>query len=153
MIVTEERRRQVDRRRGPERRSTLDRRGRALRGPNAERPVEHVRNALQLLREVALVGELSTGPSEDLGAECFKTVSSPRDGEGVPEIIGARVTVERVGAATQLVVRELTQTTMKRGRRVVLGRTPGEANRREHARSAPQRLRPWRRSAGCLART
>jgi hypothetical protein len=27
-----------------------------------------VRNALQLLREVALVGELSTGPSEDLGA-------------------------------------------------------------------------------------
>jgi len=68
MIVTEERRRQVDRRRGPERRSTLDRRGRALRGPNAERPVEHVRNALQLLREVALVGELSTGPSEDLGA-------------------------------------------------------------------------------------
>lgn len=33
-----------------------------------ERPVEHVRNALQLLREVALVGELSPGPSDDLGA-------------------------------------------------------------------------------------
>jgi hypothetical protein len=27
-----------------------------------------VRNALQLLREVALVGELSPGPSEDLAA-------------------------------------------------------------------------------------
>jgi hypothetical protein len=67
-IVPEERRRVVDRRRGAERRSTLDRRGRAIRTPNAERPVEHVRNALQLLREVALVGELSPGPSEDLGA-------------------------------------------------------------------------------------
>src|SRR5258705_13437552 len=66
--VAEERRSVVDRRRGSERRSTLDRRGHAARAPNAERPVEHVRNALQLLREVALVGELSPGPSEDLGA-------------------------------------------------------------------------------------
>ena len=66
--VTDERRLVVDRRRGSERRSTLDRRGRATRAPNAERPVEHVRNALQLLREVALVGELSSGPTEDLGA-------------------------------------------------------------------------------------
>src|SRR5919198_2302665 len=70
--VADERRSVVDRRRGSERRSTLDRRGR--RGgeggdtAKAERPVEHVRNALQLLREVALVGELSTGPTEDLGA-------------------------------------------------------------------------------------
>jgi hypothetical protein len=68
MGVVDERRCVVDRRRGSERRSTLDRRGRASRAPNAERPVEHVRNALQLLREVALVGELSSGPSEDLGA-------------------------------------------------------------------------------------
>ncbi len=66
--VMDERRRVVDRRRGAERRSTLDRRGRQSRAPSAERPVEHVRNALQLLREVALVGELSPGPSEDLGA-------------------------------------------------------------------------------------
>jgi hypothetical protein len=70
--VADERRSVVDRRRGSERRSTLDRRGR--RGgeggdtAKAERPVEHVRNALQLLREVALVGELTSGPSEDLGA-------------------------------------------------------------------------------------
>ncbi|HYU10361.1 MAG TPA: hypothetical protein VEK77_13380 [Gemmatimonadales bacterium] len=64
----QERRSVVDRRRGAERRSTLDRRGRESRAPNAERPVEHVRNALQLLREVALVGELTPGPSEDLGA-------------------------------------------------------------------------------------
>jgi len=63
-----ERRSVVDRRRGSERRSTLDRRGRQSRAPNAERPVEHVRNTLQLLREVALVGELSPGPSEDLRA-------------------------------------------------------------------------------------
>jgi hypothetical protein len=67
MVVTEERRAVVDRRRGSERRSTLDRRGRALRSPNAERPVEHVRNALQLLRAVALAGELSPERSEDLG--------------------------------------------------------------------------------------
>jgi hypothetical protein len=67
-VVSQERRRVVDRRRGAERRSTLDRRGRALRQGGSERPVEHVRNALQLLREVALTGELSSGPSEDLGA-------------------------------------------------------------------------------------
>ena len=67
-LVEDERRSIVDRRRGAERRSTLDRRGRGVRSPNAERPVEHIRNALQLLREVALVGELSPGPTEDLGA-------------------------------------------------------------------------------------
>ena len=67
-LVEDERRSIVDRRRGAERRSTLDRRGRGVRSPNAERPVEHVRNALQLLREVALAGELSPGPSEDLSA-------------------------------------------------------------------------------------
>jgi hypothetical protein len=70
-VMPEERRQVVDRRRGPERRSTLERRGRGGRGNRStpvERPVEHVRNALQLLREVALVGELSPGPSEDLGA-------------------------------------------------------------------------------------
>lgn len=67
-VVAPERRRVVDRRRGAERRSTLDRRGRAARAANAERPVEHVRNALQLLREVALAGELTAGPDADLGA-------------------------------------------------------------------------------------
>jgi hypothetical protein len=68
LSISPERRRVVDRRRGAERRSTLDRRGRGTRQSNAERPVEHVRNALQLLREVALAGELSEGPSADLGA-------------------------------------------------------------------------------------
>jgi hypothetical protein len=67
-LVDDERRRVVDRRRGAERRSTLERRGRNARTPNAERPVEHVRNALQLLREVSLLGQLSPGPSTDLGA-------------------------------------------------------------------------------------
>jgi hypothetical protein len=66
--VADERRQVVDRRRGTERRSTLDRRGRSFRRTSGERPVEHVRNALQLLKEVALVGELSPGPSDDLGA-------------------------------------------------------------------------------------
>lgn len=66
--VDEERRQLVDRRTGSERRSTLERRGRPFRMTTSERPVEHVRNALQLLKEVALVGELSPGPSEDLGA-------------------------------------------------------------------------------------
>lgn len=65
---TSERRALVDRRRGAERRSTLDRRGRAARQGVTERPVEHVRNALQLLREVALTGQLTEGPSADLGA-------------------------------------------------------------------------------------
>lgn len=67
-VVAVERRSVVDRRRGSERRSTLDRRGRASRPLGAERPVEHVRNALQLLREVALAGGLSARPSDDLGA-------------------------------------------------------------------------------------
>jgi hypothetical protein len=46
--VTSERRRRVDRRRGPERRSTLDRRIRA-RDHSTESPGEHLRNALQIL--------------------------------------------------------------------------------------------------------
>lgn len=45
-----ERRALVDRRRGPERRSTLERRGRrGSRQPGTESPGEHVRNALQML--------------------------------------------------------------------------------------------------------
>jgi hypothetical protein len=66
--VDDERRQVVDRRTGSERRSTLERRGRPFRTSSSERPVEHVRNALQLLKEVALSGELSPDPSEDLGA-------------------------------------------------------------------------------------
>jgi hypothetical protein len=52
----------VDRRRGAERRSTLERRGRAARRPAVESPGEHLRNALQLLSSLrdadALDGEL-----------------------------------------------------------------------------------------------
>jgi len=51
----------VDRRRGAERRSNARSPRPPIRVPNAERPVEHVRNALQLLREVALVGEFVAG--------------------------------------------------------------------------------------------
>jgi hypothetical protein len=53
----QERRRVVDRRDGAERRSTLERRGRPMRNPSLESPSEHVRNALQLLRELHLIGE------------------------------------------------------------------------------------------------
>ena len=84
-MVGEERRKVVCRRRGAERRSTLDRRGRAPRSVNAERPVEHVRNALQLLREVALVGELSPRPSEDLGAAIDRLYRAVALLEGQPK--------------------------------------------------------------------
>src|SRR5213593_1670041 len=52
-----ERRAVVDRRRGAERRSTLERRGRPRRDPSLEGPGEHLRNALQLLRQLPFVGE------------------------------------------------------------------------------------------------
>src|SRR5882672_6835596 len=47
----------ADRRRGAERRSTLERRGRPPRDPSLEGPGEHVRNALQLLAQVPFDGE------------------------------------------------------------------------------------------------
>src|SRR5437016_7875992 len=47
----------ADRRRGAERRSTLERRGRPPRDPSLEGPGEHLRNALQLLSQVPFVGE------------------------------------------------------------------------------------------------
>lgn len=85
-VVDDERRQIVDRRRGAERRSTLDRRGRRASRPlSVERPVEHVRNALQLLREVALVGELSPGPSEDLGAAIDRLYRAVALLEGPPK--------------------------------------------------------------------
>jgi len=47
----------ADRRRGAERRSTLERRGRPQRDPALEGPGEHLRNALQLLSQLPFVGE------------------------------------------------------------------------------------------------
>lgn len=55
--VSVERRRVVDRRRGAERRSTVERRGRAPRDQSLESPAEHIRNALQLLGQLELVGQ------------------------------------------------------------------------------------------------
>ena len=55
--VFADRRRVVDRRHGAERRSTLERRGRPPRDPALEGPGEHVRNALQLLGQLQVVGE------------------------------------------------------------------------------------------------
>lgn len=52
-----ERRSLVDRRVGAERRSTLERRGRLARNRAVESPSEHVRNALQLLAQLHLIGE------------------------------------------------------------------------------------------------
>ncbi|HEV2751339.1 MAG TPA: hypothetical protein VGV12_12530 [Gemmatimonadales bacterium] len=47
----------VDRRWGADRRSTLERRGHPQRNPAQETPGEHLRNALQLLRELHFIGE------------------------------------------------------------------------------------------------
>jgi hypothetical protein len=55
--VPPERRSVVDRRHGAERRSTLERRGRPLRRPSVESPGEHLRNALQLLGQLAAARE------------------------------------------------------------------------------------------------
>jgi hypothetical protein len=55
--VSPERREVVDRRWGADRRSTLERRGRQQRNHSHETPGEHVRNALQLLRELQFIGE------------------------------------------------------------------------------------------------
>ena len=68
LSVSEELRRVVDRRRGTERRSTLDRRGRGSRPQSVETPGEHLRNALQLLNQLTLAGELSEESAEDLAA-------------------------------------------------------------------------------------
>ena len=66
--VEREKRARVDRRRGPERRSTLDRRARARRVDGMESPGEHLRNALQLLSQPALTDELPPDPRADLDA-------------------------------------------------------------------------------------
>jgi hypothetical protein len=66
--VESERRLVVDRRRGGERRSTLERRSRAGRQVLAESPSEHLRNALQLLRQVRDSGELGSESRADLTA-------------------------------------------------------------------------------------
>ena len=63
-----ERRRTVDLRRGAERRSTLDRRGRATRPAGVESPAEHLRNALQLLNHVNETVEFEAEPRADLAA-------------------------------------------------------------------------------------
>jgi len=68
MVTSPERRRVVDRRRGAERRSTLDRRGRHARPPSTETPGEHIRNALQLLYDLAANDERSDGTGSVLAA-------------------------------------------------------------------------------------
>jgi len=69
-----ERRRLVDRRRGGERRSTLDRRAQPPRAQSVETPGEHIRNALQLLHQLAASHEL--GGSAALGAEDSNVLSA-----------------------------------------------------------------------------
>lgn len=56
----------VDRRVGAERRSTLDRRCRPSRPASLETPGEHVRNAMQLLRQAG--AERVSADAEDLQA-------------------------------------------------------------------------------------
>jgi len=66
LVSLPERRAVVDRRGGPERRSTLERRRRPTRPHAVESPSEHLRNALQLLRQVA--ADLASSDGEDLAA-------------------------------------------------------------------------------------
>jgi hypothetical protein len=61
-------RRIVDPRRGAERRSTLDRRGRSARAPSVESPGEHLRNALQLLAQLHTAHEVQASHRADLAA-------------------------------------------------------------------------------------
>jgi len=51
----------VDRRRGAERRSTLERRGRSARLPAHESPAEHLRNALQVLAPMQATDDADFG--------------------------------------------------------------------------------------------
>jgi hypothetical protein len=66
--VSQERRRVVDRRRGSERRSTLDRRRRRVGTHSFETPAEHIRNALQLLHHMAARDALNGDDGDDLAA-------------------------------------------------------------------------------------
>jgi hypothetical protein len=66
--VAREVRQRVDRRAGPERRSTLERRARVARNTYAETPSEHVRNALQLLEQLTVIVELDVESRIDLAA-------------------------------------------------------------------------------------
>jgi hypothetical protein len=66
LVSLPERRAVVDRRAGAERRSTLDRRCRPSRPQAIESPAEHLRNAMQLLRQVE--ADATLGDGEDLAA-------------------------------------------------------------------------------------
>lgn len=66
--VSVERRRIVDRRHGPERRSTLARRGCSAHLPAVESPGEHLRNGLQLLAQLRSARELDADHGADLNA-------------------------------------------------------------------------------------
>ena len=69
LISLPERRAVVDRRIGAERRSTLDRRCRP-RPHSRETPAEHIRNAMQLLRQAALSHPASN--EEDIAAALLR---------------------------------------------------------------------------------
>ena len=61
-------RKRVDRRGGPERRSTLERRSHSPRNAYTESPSEHLRNALQLLDQMTTLSELDADSRAELAA-------------------------------------------------------------------------------------
>jgi hypothetical protein len=61
-------RKRVDRRGGPERRSTLERRSPSPRNAYTESPSEHLRNALQLLDQMTTLSELDAESRAELAA-------------------------------------------------------------------------------------
>lgn len=75
-----ERRRIVDRRRGPERRCTLDRRGFRSRGASrSESPADHLRNALQLLAAGRVAPLDGTGDGTTLHAAVVRRLTHALD--------------------------------------------------------------------------
>jgi len=68
----------------------------AARAPNVERPVEHVAQRPAAAAEVALVGELSAGPSEDLSAAIERLHRAVGSARGV----NADNTAQHAGAPT-----------------------------------------------------
>ena len=66
--VPVDRRRVVDLRHGPDRRSTLDRRNQVGRPRTSETPAEHIRNALQLIHHVNEADGLDSEQRADLAA-------------------------------------------------------------------------------------
>jgi hypothetical protein len=55
-------------------------------------------------RPLRVVVPVIASPGEEISGECFRLVSTPRPGDGIPEVLTGRVSVERTGATARLVI-------------------------------------------------